>query len=122
MASVGLSLSLAASNKLHWDHIVKSHREREKRLLVQECLDGIFTKTLWHTFLLGGARENEETKTGGKGYLLFFPSLFLPLANTAKCLNKHEQSVYFHLSVVGCPGRGCPSRIVTLMVMERGVR
>jgi len=48
----------SASNKRHGDHILKSHREREKnshRLLVQKCLDGIFTKTLWHTLRLGGA-------------------------------------------------------------------
>ncbi len=35
----------------------------------------------------------KEKKTGG--YLPFFRSIFLPLANTTKCLNKHEQSVYF---------------------------
>ncbi|CAM4614881.1 unnamed protein product [Leuciscus chuanchicus] len=52
----------SASNKLHGDHILKSHRERENRTESQA------------------------------------------IANSAKCLNKHEQSVYFHL--VGCPGRG----------------
>uniref|UniRef100_A0A8C1W4Q7 Transmembrane protein 144b n=1 Tax=Cyprinus carpio TaxID=7962 RepID=A0A8C1W4Q7_CYPCA len=48
----------------------------------------------------------KERKTRGKGFLSFFFHFFLPLANTAKCLNKHQQSDYFHLSVVGCPGRG----------------
>lgn len=99
-----LSLSLAGESQhqincmgtTYW----KPQGERKEpshRLLVQKCLDGIFTKTFWHTLLLGGAKENQRNKNWGERIFASFPFSFLPLANTAKCLNKHEQSVYFHL-------------------------